>query len=122
MESVIEIRALVARGRPARAHLGYPEAIRRRVCDYARGRLHGGAGLDAIAAEIGISRTALATWLRAPDRSAAPALLPVVIAAEVEPHAVHRAPAVGLVLVSPNGFRVEGATVELVAALLRAVG
>jgi hypothetical protein len=122
MESTIEIRALVAHGRPARANLGYPEAIRRRACAYARARCHAGAGLEAVAAEIGISRTALASWLRAPQRSAALALLPVVVATEGAPVVDPRAPTLGLVLVSPNGFRVEGATVEIVAALLREVG
>jgi len=90
-----------------------PDGLRDEIVAYARGRRHGGASWRTIAAEIGFSASALKLWTATARRS----LVPVTVrtdASAVE----HTA---GLVLVAPNGVRVEGLDVTGAAMLLRAL-
>jgi hypothetical protein len=89
-----------------------PDAIRAAVVEYARQRKIAGAGWPTIAREVGFSVGAITGWARAGTRP--PRLRPVTVRAA----AVVALPASGLVVVLPNGVRIEGVPVADVPALL----
>jgi len=91
----------------------YPVAIRRKVIALVRRRRIRGAGIAALARELGLADWTVALWLR---KTSAPVLRAVEIAPATP------APAVATpVLITPQGVRIEGATVEALATLLRAL-
>ena len=87
-----------------------PELLRSDITAYARERQAGGASLEEIAAEVGLTRETIRNWLRSAkaDRE----LVPVAIVPEIVEGAA-------IVVVSPQGYRVEGLDVAGVATLLR---
>ena len=91
----------------------YPVALRRKVIALARRRRVRGAGIAALARELGLAEWTVALWL---GKTSAPVLRAVEIAPAAPPLAV-TAP----VLITPQGVRIEGATVEALATLLRAL-
>ncbi|MBI3767705.1 MAG: hypothetical protein HY271_04320 [Deltaproteobacteria bacterium] len=102
------VAALGPRGVTSRV----PDAIRATIVDYARQRQAAGAGWPTIAREVGFSVGAITSWARAgtpPLR-----LRPVAVRAA----ALVTLPASGLVVVLPNGVRIEGVSVADVPALL----
>ena len=111
------IRREIARlrhGRP-RTAVRYPAALRRTITTLARQRRTGGRGVAAVARELGLPRWTLNLWLQTPST-------PIMRAVDVvaDPPRGGLAPS-GLVLITTTGVRVEGASLEELAALLRAL-
>lgn len=94
----------------ARRGWRYPERLRAAARRYALAA--GGRSRCEIAAELGLRVETLSRWLATP-----PPGLGTVHEVVVSP-----APASGLTLVGPSGWRVEGLSVGEVAELLRALG
>jgi hypothetical protein len=93
-----QVAALGPRGVTSRV----PDAIRATIVDYARQRQAAGVGWPTIAREVGFSVGAITGWARAATR--APRVRPVTVRAGT----VVALPASGLVIVLPNGVRIEG--------------
>jgi hypothetical protein len=97
-----------------RTAVRYPPALRQAIIALARqGRAHRG-GLTAVARELNLPRWTLTLWMRTPP---APPVRAVTVVPDVAPTAA----APGPVLVMPNGIRLEGASLDVLAALLRAL-
>ncbi len=93
----------------------YPIAIRRKVVALVRRRRIRGADLAALARELGLAAWTVSLWLRKP-------VVPVLRAVELAPAAPPAAPMIATpVLITPQGVRIEGATVETLATLLHAL-
>lgn len=95
----------------------YPAELRRQAKRWAIRRRQEGAWWKEIAAEIGVSTSAVIRWTNAADddnekRLASVALVPVHV---VEP----KARAADLAIVSPAGFRIEGLSLEQAVEVLR---
>lgn len=73
-----QLRSALEKYRRRRGHGKYPERLRQRACKYVEQRLHQGMTVQAIADELGISRTAVARW--SPSRKS-----PRVLAASCPP-------------------------------------
>ena len=93
----------------------YPAAFRDAVVTLARRRLGHGQSLAHVAWEVGVSCPTLAAWLERPGR---PSLRPVAVAPELDSTTEQHAP---VVLVTPQGFRVEGLDGDALIAVLRAL-
>ncbi len=93
----------------------YPTTFRDAVVTLARTRLGRGQSLAHVARDVGISFPTLAAWLERPSR---PGLRPVALRPERDPET---APRSSVVLVTPQGFRVEGLDVDALMAVLRAL-
>lgn len=92
-----------------------PAALRTRAAAWIRRQRSGGATLREICAELPLCYETVRRWAALPAPTTT-ALVPVAVAPPLgaeEP---------GLVLVSPAGFRVEGATVQQTIAILRELG
>jgi transposase-like protein len=106
-----------------RRHLGgrtgrgvrYPRELREEAVACARESLRSGKRVEAVAADLGVSGVTLARWL---ERS--PGVRRVEVVAETTAGAI-RPPAKSLVLVTPQGYRVEGLDLGMVAVLLEAL-
>ena len=104
----------------AAAHLGhrsgtairYTPRLRRRAVAIARKRREAGVAVAAVARELGVRPQALRLWLQSPER---PRLRRVTIAATPVAAVDHP------VLITPQGFRVEGLGAAGLVALLRAL-
>jgi hypothetical protein len=93
----------------------YPLALRRKITAIARRRRSQGAGIATIAHELGLAEWTLNLWLRKSS-------VPVLRAVEMVPTTPAPASATTTsVLITPQGIRVEGATVDALATLLRAL-
>ena len=90
----------------------YTPALRRRAVVIARKRRGAGVAIAVVARELGVRPRALRLWLQTPAR---PRLRRVAIAAA--PVAAVDRP----VLITPQGFRVEGLDAADLVALLRAL-
>jgi hypothetical protein len=103
------------RGRP-RTAVRYPEALRRRIATIAwrcRGRR---GGVAAVARGLDLPRWTLNLWLRTPS---APIMRAVALVPDPAPAIA--APPAGPVLITVDGLRIEGASVEELTQLLRAL-
>jgi len=103
----------------AQPNLRFPAALRREILQYAQAHRAGGEGVHAIARGLGLNPNTLYGWLgsemkRSPFR---PVRVVATRAKSVAPVVVAR----GAVLVTPQGFRVEGLEPETLAVLLRAL-
>ena len=93
----------------------YPLALRRKVIAIARRRRAHGVGIATIARGLGLAEWTVNLWLR---KNTAPALRAV----EIIPATPLPPPAVATpVLITSQGVRIEGATVDALAMLLRAL-
>jgi transposase-like protein len=115
--SVRTIRREIARlkddGRPTAVR--YPRALRRRILGIARRRRADGADIATIARELGLAPWTLHLWLR----KLSP---PVLRAVAIVPAPSPPPPAITTpVLITAQGVRIEGATIEGLATLLRAL-
>lgn len=90
----------------------YTPALRRRAVAIARKRRGAGVAIAAVARELGMRPRALRLWLQSPAR---PRLRRVAIATPVV------AAADRPVVITPQGFRVEGLGAAGLVALLRAL-
>ena len=93
----------------------YPPGLRRKVIAIARRRRARGAGIATIAQELGLAEWTVNLWLR---KTSAPILRAVEIVPATPPSA---AAVTTPVLITPQGLRIEGATVDALATLLRAL-
>lgn len=115
-EDIRRIRREIARlrqGRP-RTAVRYPAALRRTITALARQRRAREGDLTALARDLVLPRWTLTLWLRTP---AAPRLRAVAVVPDGAPAPIGPGP----VLVMPDGIRVEGASVEVLTTLLRAL-
>jgi transposase len=105
-------------GRPGRGKR-YPAELRNTVTEYIVARREDGSSWYRIAADLGLSSTAVKRWhdmaREAEDAAGAPAFKPVRVTGVEH---IER----GVVVVCPGGYRVEGLSVDSAAALLRALG
>jgi len=118
-EQLKQIRREIEKlGRPGRGKR-YPAELRTAVTEYIVARREGGGTWYRIAADIGLSSTAVKRWhdmaREAEDAAGAPAFKPVRVTGVEH---IDR----GVVVVCPGGYRVEGLSVGSAAALLRALG
>jgi transcriptional regulator with XRE-family HTH domain len=89
--------------------------VREAVVALARTRLGQGQSLARVARGVGLSFPTLTTWLAG---RAEPVLRPVTLTSAPAPVAT---PPATIVLVTPEGFRVEGLDGETVIAVLRSL-
>lgn len=89
----------------------YTPALRRRAVAIARKRREAGVAVAAVARELGVRPQALRLWLESPPH---PRLRRVAIETVSAPRVDHRP-----VLITPQGFRVEGLEVARLVELLR---
>ncbi|MBM4195325.1 MAG: hypothetical protein FJ202_13255 [Gemmatimonadetes bacterium] len=110
------IRREIARHQQGRRPktIRYPTALQEQVVAFARRRRARGVHIAAIARDLGLADWTLNLWLR--KRSA-----PVLRAVEIVPAATALAPTTP-VLITPRGLRVEGAPLDALVTLLRALG
>jgi hypothetical protein len=94
----------------------YSTELRGRVAAWAQSRRQIGASWVDIAQELGLGLDTVRRWCVSKK--------PVATGRSLLPVRVVESPAApsGLVVVSPNGFRVEGLTLTEAASLLRALG
>jgi hypothetical protein len=92
----------------------YPAPFRAAAVQLARAQVARGAPVARVARTLGLPGRSLARWL---ERPPAPVLRPVAMAPEPV-----LAPRAGLVVITPQGLRVEGLDGETLVALLRALG
>src|SRR5206468_8747485 len=104
--------AAVQLGQRTGTSIRYTPALRRRAVTIARKRRDAGVVVAAVARELGVRPRALRLWLQTP---AGPRLRRVAIA--TAPVATVDRP----VLVTPQGFRLEGLGAAGLVALLRAL-
>lgn len=97
-----------ARPKPRR----YSPEEREAIIQQARRMRAEGMKMAAVVRELGVTAMTLAKWLK--ESRPAPAFLPVQVVAS--------AASTGLVLVTPSGYRIEGLTMEGLAALLHQLG
>jgi hypothetical protein len=112
--SIQQVRSTIrrcARGKHPNG-VRYPAAVREAVVALARTRLGQGQSLARVARGVGLSFPTLTTWL------AGPALRPVTLASAPEPVAM---PSSTIVLVTPEGFRIEGLDGATLVAVLRSL-
>ena len=102
--------ALLHLGNRTGTAIRYSPALRRRAVGIARKRRAAGVAVAAVARELGVRPRALRLWLQTPTR---PRLRRVAIA--TTPVAAVDRP----VLITPQGFRVEGLGAAGLVALLR---
>ena len=115
IRSVCREIARLRHGRP-RTAVRYPMALRRTITTIVRQRRGRGVGLAAVARELGLPRWTLSLWLRTPS---APVMRAVDVVLDPTPATAPTLTAA--VLVMPDGVRVEGASVETLTTLLRAL-
>jgi transposase-like protein len=108
----VRIRAL-HRGH-ARTGTRYPEELRAEIVTLARAGRATGRSLSSLAQAVGLSVPTLTGWLRRPT----PGRLRRVTVAP-SPSAASVAPALPLVLITPQGFRVEGLDLATLVTTLR---
>ena len=93
----------------------YPAPFRNAVVTLARTRLGHGQSRAHVAQAVGVSFPTLVAWLQ---RRSRPGLRPVALRPEPDPAP---APRSAVVLVTPQGFRVEGLDGAALVAVLRAL-
>ena len=98
----------------ARTGTRYPEDLRAEIVTLARAGRAAGRSLGSLARGVGLSVPTLTGWLRRP---APGRLRRVTVAPSPSPAIV--APARPLVLVTPQGFRVEGLDLATMVTMLR---
>jgi len=92
--------------------------LRKEIVVYARIEVASGASIRGTARQLGMSVNTLARWLAERQREASSGFRPVQMEPEqMEPEQGQQASR-NLVLVSPDGYRVEGLEVEQVLTLL----
>ena len=102
-----------------RPNLRFPATLRREILQYAQEHRVGGEGVHAIARGLSLNPNTLYGWLGAEGRRGS--FRPVRVVATGATSSAPEVVARGAVLVTPQGFRVEGLAPETLAALLRAL-
>ena len=102
-------------GARARSNRRYPQELRMLGAEYAEARVAAGESVGPIAARLGIAEPTLRSWLR----KARPGFVPVVVE---QAEAAKDQAGQTVVLVSPNGYRLEGLELAAACELLRVLG
>ena len=105
----------LARGKAPRA-VRYPAAFRAAAVALAGPRLARGGSIARVGRDLGLPIQSLGRWLRPPPPAAPLRPVAVTPAREAAPP-----PPVGLVLLTPQGHRVEGLDRDELIAVLRAL-
>jgi transposase-like protein len=105
----------LARGKVPRA-IRYPAAFRAAAVALAGPRRGRGGSIARVARDLGLPTQSLGRWLRLPPGSPGAPLRPVTVTPERE-----AAPPASLVLLTPQGHRVEGLDRDGLIAVLRAL-
>jgi hypothetical protein len=113
LRSIRKEIARLRRGRP-RTAVRYPEALRRKIATIARRRRGRRGGVAAVARGLDLPRWTLNLWLRT---ASAPIMRAVALVPDPAPI---MSPRSGPVLIA-DGVRIEGASVEELTQLLRAL-
>ena len=90
----------------------YPAPFRAAAATLTRTQLDQGASVHRVAGALGLPARTLTRWLQ---QSAPPVLRPVTVRPDPMP-------AVGPVLVTPQGLRIEGLDLDALIAVLRLLG
>jgi len=113
-ERTQELRLALERSRAGRSRWQCPRGLRSEVVELVASRREGGEGLATVAADLGLSDSSLSRWIAAErSGSGANGRLREIRVAEPGPRPV------GLSLVTPRGYRVEGLDTDSVLRLLR---
>jgi hypothetical protein len=107
------------RANRSRPNLRYPTRLRQAIVTYTTGRLAGGSGLHAVARSLGLSPNTLYGWLGATGPRGGFRPVRVVASMAASPRA--GATPQTAVVVTPQGYRVEGLAPEQLVGLLRAL-
>ena len=110
---VLRARIRKAAGRKPSHRRRYPAELRRDAGRYAAERCRSGSSVKRVAAELGLSAPTLGIWTQE-YRDNQPAIRPVAVA--------EANPASSAVLVTPQGYRIEGLGLAEISELLRALG
>jgi len=93
----------------------YPPELRHAIVETAESLRRDGLSLTAVSEELSLPYETVRRWTaKYPKAVAQPALRRVEVV-DAKPHG-------SLTLVSPNGMRIEGASVDEIVALVRALG
>ena len=106
-----ELRKEIASSQGGQTRWYCPLPLRQKIVDFARARNRGGVSLRKVARELGVSESGLLRWVRAEKGQ----LRPVRVAEEPASRA-------SLVLVTPDGYRLEGLNASSAADVLRRLG
>jgi len=120
MQPAREIRAYVARWRKTAKTQRYPAELKELVVDYGRASLDEGASLYRIAQEVEIPEPTVARWVKtaAMTLTTSTPLLPVRVKTDTPSGPTPVTAKKGPVVVAPQGWRVEGLSVDDIATLL----
>ena len=122
-----ELRVRVEAFARRRSHRGqrYPKDLRADLVEYARSREQEEASLREVEEEVGVRHETLRRWLEASGEASSPStgFIPVkrVVDREDGSPPEARQQDGGLTVVSPGGWRIEGATRADVIELMRSV-
>jgi len=119
-DTVDALRAALRSERPKNSGDGYPPALRERVGRWVSAQEAGGARLAELAQQLGVSATSLRTWARSAGGSQekkTSGFLPVVVKSEGIPAVLES----GLMLHTPQGYRVSGLGLHELVSVLRSL-
>lgn len=110
-----DLREAIAQSRAGRARWRCPLPLRAQVVALAQEQREAGMSIQTVARELGLSESGLSRWLKAaePLKATEPLLRPVRLSQTSSPNPE------SLVLVTPQGFRLEGLSLTSAADLLR---
>ena len=109
-KNIAELREALIQSRRGQVRWRCPQPLREEIVEYTRQRQDAGISVPKVAKELGMSASGLSRWLNAVQAKLRP-----VRVAEVPP-ALSSSP---LVLVTPDGYRLEGLDAASAAELLR---
>jgi hypothetical protein len=115
LDETKQLRNDVAKLRPDKRRR-YPDELRRRILSWVDRGTDAGQLESECAKAIGVKTWRFTMWRRMEAREATPAREPLALV-QIEAPALPMSSA--LCLVGPSGYRVEGLTLDQVAALLR---
>jgi transposase len=110
-QQVRQLREALERAERSGAGRPYPEPLRRAANDYRREREREGASLRQVAAELGVSEASLARWARGREEPVGQFRAIEVVAEPVRPVSA-------VVVHGPRGLRIEGLSLQELAALI----
>ena len=110
-----ELREKIAESRAESVHGGCPEELRKEAVTYFRYRKARGSNQASISRELGITHTTMRRWCQDQGDNPASEICRVRIKEKQSEQSQE------VVLVSPEGYRLEGLTVSTASQLLRAL-
>lgn len=114
-----QLREAIARSRTGEGRWRCPKPLRREAARYAEAQIQRGRRLHEVARELGISRSGLARWLRRGEGRIRPVRVIESPLPPPSPAPAESSGAEGLVLVTPDGYRLEGLDSAAAVEILR---